>query len=839
MTMSTSTFHTAPRVQTTFHPAARRSRPPAPGRLRTLALCLGLGAVLLSAPTSLSAASAALLGWSDEGLHEIDGVDSSVYSLMPPYSTLHAQLVVGGKLVTNGSEFSVTYEAVADAEGSLNSSSIGKGNFYEFGSQLFEIPLAPDAGLAGFNMPGLLNEPQPMTFDPPHNGFVARGLPVLPYDDAGRPNRFPRFRLVARDSGGQEVASTDLSLPVSDRKSCAACHASGTQEKARPAAGWAWDCDPERDYKLNILRNHDEHYLAISGTYTQALAEAGYNRAGLHATVTADHRPVLCIRCHVSNAIPGSGRGSISPLTLVMHLKHAFVSDPDLGTPLSQVNESSTCFRCHAGPEKHFLRGAHRALTATNGVAVMNCQACHGRMTDVGRAGRKGWHDEPQCQSCHTGTADRNNGQIRYNSVFDTAGQVRQAVSQVFGVSRGAVGGVTNLFRDSYEHGGMACAACHGTGHAESPSGEAGDSLQPEALQQTGAVLMNCLACHTSEPATVVGGPHGMHPVSQNWVSHHNDLMGGENNAGQCRSCHGLDYRGTVLSRSALDHTVSGRGTRHYWPGYQVGCYDCHSTPTSDHVNTNLPPAVADVVTQADAGGRALFTLRGTSASLSALLARVIDPPAHGRVNLNGDRASYFPEPGFVGTDSFTYAAGDGSKESELGHVEVTVSPVDCQVKARALVPRAAWPGTPVPLRADASLAGCQAELVYDWDFGDGSPHGGGSSTCRSYASVGDYTWTLTVSADGVSQIVTGVITISPTLGPPLALSILNYDFVMAVSWPQDDIPVSLEMCDDVGAPYAWRRVLEPAFADADTVNTNTYIFVSPGAHLFRVRRVP
>ena len=180
MTMSTSTFPTAPRVQTTFHPAARPGRTPAPGRLRRLALCLGLGAALLSAPTSLSAASAALLGWSDEGLHEIDGVDSSVYSLMPPYSTLHAQLVVGGKLVTNGSEFSVTYEAVADAEGSLNSSSIGKGNFYEFGSQLFEIPLAPDAGLAGFNMPGLLNEPQPMTFDPQHNGFVARGLEEHP-----------------------------------------------------------------------------------------------------------------------------------------------------------------------------------------------------------------------------------------------------------------------------------------------------------------------------------------------------------------------------------------------------------------------------------------------------------------------------------------------------------------------------------------------------------------------------------------------------------------------------------------------------------------------------------
>src|SRR5437868_11233053 len=93
------------------------------------------------------AATNALIGWSETGLHEMDGTDFSVYCLAPPYNTIHAQLVSGGMLVTNPVGFTVTYQATADGNGSLNSTSVGKGNFYQYARQLFGISLSPDQGL--------------------------------------------------------------------------------------------------------------------------------------------------------------------------------------------------------------------------------------------------------------------------------------------------------------------------------------------------------------------------------------------------------------------------------------------------------------------------------------------------------------------------------------------------------------------------------------------------------------------------------------------------------------------------------------------------------------------
>ena len=84
-------------------------------------------------------------------------------------------------------------------------------------------------------------------------------------------------------------------LPVSDEMDCRACHASGTQAAAQPAAGWVWDGHPERDYRLNILRLHDEHQFAQHpALYTAALAAAASIPQGLYRGVVADGKPVLC-----------------------------------------------------------------------------------------------------------------------------------------------------------------------------------------------------------------------------------------------------------------------------------------------------------------------------------------------------------------------------------------------------------------------------------------------------------------------------------------------------------------------------------------------------------------
>ena len=60
-----------------------------------------------------------------------------------------------------------------------------------------------------------------------------------------------------------------------------------------------------------------------------------------------------------------------------------------------------------------------------DGDIAIQSQSCHGSMSRVSAAGREGWFDQPNCQSCHSGTATDNNGQIRDSSVFDELGEPR------------------------------------------------------------------------------------------------------------------------------------------------------------------------------------------------------------------------------------------------------------------------------------------------------------------------------------------------------------------------------------------------------------------------------
>ena len=114
--------------------------------------------------TALAAANNQILGWNNLGMHCMDS-DYSVFSILPPYNTIEAQLIVAGKLVTNCVGYSVTYQAVADPDGSFNSAAMGKGNYYQNAAALYGATLAPEGGLAGWSMPGTNNRPQGMVFE--------------------------------------------------------------------------------------------------------------------------------------------------------------------------------------------------------------------------------------------------------------------------------------------------------------------------------------------------------------------------------------------------------------------------------------------------------------------------------------------------------------------------------------------------------------------------------------------------------------------------------------------------------------------------------------------------
>ncbi len=460
-----------------------------------------------------------VVAWNNLGMHCMDA-DFSVFAILPPYNTIHAHVIdPSGDLVKSAAAVSVTYEAVADPAGSVNTTSGGKTNFWDHAGALFGATLPVDAGLAGKDMPGPGNAPKAMTFEAAQNWFTAEGIPITPYDDAGEKNPYPLMRVTARDASGNVLASTRIVLPVSDEMDCRTCHASGSADDARPAAGWVFDADPERDYRLNVLRLHDEE-AASSPAWAPALAAAGYAPEGLYATVTARGRAVLCAACHSSEALPGSGQPGVPPLTRAVHALHAGVTDPTNGQSLG---------------------------SSTN----------------------------------RTATATRNSGQIRFTSVFDASGAPRVAADARFATNANTPGAGLSLYRFSKGHGGLQCSACHGSTHAEYPSSHENDNLQSLDLQGHAGTLGECGACHATVPETDSGGPHGMHPTGARWVDDHEDAA--ESGLASCRACHGADDRGTVLSRMFATRTLETRaGRKTFAAGTSMGCYSCHNGPDGE-----------------------------------------------------------------------------------------------------------------------------------------------------------------------------------------------------------------------------------------------------------------
>ncbi|HZR17991.1 MAG TPA: Ig-like domain-containing protein [Verrucomicrobiae bacterium] len=809
-----------------------------------LAPNLAFLAATIAVPMSLVAANNQILGWNNLGMHCMDS-DYSVFSILPPYNTIECQLIVSGRLITNGSGYNVTYEAVADPSGSFNSTAIGKGNYFTHAQALYGAAVAPDAGLAGWNMPGVSNVPQSMLFEvtnapaagvaTPVNWFRAEGIPISPYDDSHNKNPYPMMRLIAR-SGTSPIATNDIVLPVSDEMDCRACHASGTQSSAQPASGWVWDGLPERDFRLNILRLHDERVFAEQAVlYAAALSVRGFNPQGLYRGVIADGKPVLCAACHASEALGAPSYGTIPALTASIHGFHAHVLDPIANTRLDDSANRSACYRCHPGSTTKCLRGAMGGAIASDGSMAMQCQSCHGNMGTVGSTNRVGWFMEPNCASCHTGTATSNNGQVRYTSVFtDTNGTVRTAADQTFSTQPNVPAIGLSLYRFSAGHGGLQCEACHGSTHAEFPSTHANDNVRNQAMQGHAGVMAECTACHTSMPVSTTsaaGGPHGMHPVGQSWISAHHDYIQG--NLARCQACHGSDSRGTVLSRVQGDRTLTasfdgGTVRLNLFRGALIGCYTCHNGPSGDSINNTTPPTVS--VVSGNSLNSTPLNLTVSVVPVTASL-RIISQPANGSLGVSNNVLSYFPNPGFTGTDTFTYAAWDGSKNSTLATGTVAVAQGPYSLGIASCVPASYPAGWPVAFVVIPAVTNSSSAVIVDWEFGDGLPHSTGQYAQHVYSKPGTYNWMVSATVGTVSATNIGTITIDS----PIALGVVMGNNSVSLSWPRSTSDVVIQQSDMIGTDAQWLVVTNLPLAGPNGLIIN--VPNSGGTRFFRARQ--
>lgn len=194
---------------------------------------------------------------------------------------------------------------------------------------------------------------------------------------------------------------------------------------------------------------------SVQGIINQHSDEGGFDPAAV---------PILCAGCHGSTPLTGPNPGTAGWFSFRIHEKHTFLDETLPGL--------DGCQKCHPGPVTQCLRGT----MATD--FGMICQDCHGDMEQMAASiagGRIPWLEEPACRDCHT---------AQYG---EPAGQ---------------------LYRESTGHGGVQCAACHGSPHAIWPSREPRDNANAVDLQGHSGTLRECWVCHGTTPAGP--GPHGL-----------------------------------------------------------------------------------------------------------------------------------------------------------------------------------------------------------------------------------------------------------------------------------------------------------------------------------------
>ncbi|NJD32142.1 MAG: carboxypeptidase regulatory-like domain-containing protein [Gammaproteobacteria bacterium] len=542
-------------------------------------------------------ASYKIVATNDLGMHCVDA-DFSVFSILPPYNVVNAQVVrtdgSGNPALVNDANVVLRYSAVADGNGSVNSRSQDKTNFWRYVAQTYGANLAPGQGLKGLYMPAEAPGPAQTTFgwNASAGLFKAEGIPILPVDDAGRTNRYPLMRLTATDkTTGQTLATLDVVLPVSEETTCSDCHATGSVAAKASGITWSSAANLEVQSRENILLLHD------SRMGTQLMAS----------------KPVLCAGCHYSTALDLAGTGPAGAqvgkptMSAAMHAYHSNKMLNAAGTPYADrwvaqggtppAPATQSCYLCHPGKSTQCLRGA-----MTNAVT---CQNCHGGMSAVGGAAalaaggsidgandgksRRPWVDLPRCQSCHTGDANSHvtlpdaslmaTDGIRTLLAFDAADAAaspRKATNSRFAEN------ANTLYRYSKGHGGVACEGCHNSTHAiwPNPVDTHNDNVAAQQVQGHAGTITECNACHGAGTIALgLNGPHGMHVVADSrWRSGGHGGVAKQNRQA-CAACHGATFRGSVLSSTAAQRNW---GSRTVAKGTMVGCYDCHNGPNGD-----------------------------------------------------------------------------------------------------------------------------------------------------------------------------------------------------------------------------------------------------------------
>ncbi len=300
--------------------------------------------------------SLTILGWNDLGMH-CDQDSYKYMCILPPYNTLHVQLFAGEGGAPSG--VTVSYYFPKKTNSALST------DFWTYAKNFDSSWSAtPNVGISGTRLSGQ------MVRDAAGKGWVAKGIPVTPYDDDGTWDPYAPATVVVKNSLGTVLGATKVVTPVSTEMTCSNCHSGSNAAQVAQ----------------NILTAHD----ADQGTTLLSDANAGH--------------PHACFECHADNALGKHGLAGVPSLSLAMHKKH----DGKI------ANTTAGCSNCHPGPKTKCLRGVMAR-------AGKSCVSCHGTISTVWKSistGRRPWVDEPKCSTCHGAKHAENAGKLYRDSLL-------------------------------------------------------------------------------------------------------------------------------------------------------------------------------------------------------------------------------------------------------------------------------------------------------------------------------------------------------------------------------------------------------------------------------------
>ncbi len=304
-----------------------------------------------------------ILAWNDLGMH-CDQDDYSYFMVLPPFNTLHVQVVNRGATTSPiMTGITVSYAFAKKTNSTLHT------NFWTYAAQ-YGFPVAPNVGITGTPIAGN------MVADANNLSWLAQGIPITPYDDDGTWDPYGAATITVKDSKGNVLQTANVIAPVSTEMMCSNCH--GTTNP-----------------QLDILQKHD----ALSGTTLAADQAAGK----VHA----------CSQCHSDNALGAPGVTGVESLSLAMHNFHK----DKMTTTTIAANTTPDCYNCHPGPKTQCMRGIMFR-------AGKSCHDCHGDMNGMTtslQGGRQAWLQEPKCGGCHDAKHQENANTLYRNSVFNNA----------------------------------------------------------------------------------------------------------------------------------------------------------------------------------------------------------------------------------------------------------------------------------------------------------------------------------------------------------------------------------------------------------------------------------